>query len=106
MIFQGFYTIFYFRELSRTQYFNFLNLVLTKNLQIHYSFFIEFLFQNFSIFKNFKLNRPVFSGPTKLVRIDFISFHKNQLIFGDIVIHGGRKLNRELLQKKGLLIQL
>jgi hypothetical protein len=51
-----FYTIFHFTEFCTMRYFEFLNSVLTKNLEMDSSF-LEFLFQNF---ENFKFDQPVF----------------------------------------------
>jgi hypothetical protein len=43
LFFYDFYTILYFNEFCRTHYFEFLNLVLIKNLKIHSSFFRIFI---------------------------------------------------------------
>jgi hypothetical protein len=57
-------------------YFNFLNFILTKNLEILSSFLEFFYFKISQFFKNFKLNRLIFGEPTS-----FIGFHENQSVF-------------------------
>jgi hypothetical protein len=62
-----FYTILHFNEFCRMRYFEFFNLVLIQNLEIHSSFFRIFYFK---IFTNFKINRQVFidkMGPTGFI---------------------------------------
>jgi hypothetical protein len=69
--FHDFYTILHFDEFCRTCCFEFLNSVLTKNLEMDSSFFRIFYFKCFQIFENFKFDRLVFRKPV----------HKNQPVF-------------------------
>jgi hypothetical protein len=71
---------FHFDEFCRPRWFNFLNSVLTKNLEVDSSFFrIFYLF--FQIFENFKFDRLIFQKPEKPVSTGFSSFCENRLVF-------------------------
>jgi hypothetical protein len=81
--FHNFYNILNFDEFCRMCSFEFLNLILTKNLEIDFSF-LEIFILNFSNF--FKISNLT----AKPVTIGFHGFHKNRLVFDDIVSHGPR----------------
>jgi hypothetical protein len=62
-------------EFSRMKYFEILNSVLTKNIEINASFL------GFFISKSFEFNRSTFDEPTKPNWTGFIGFHKNRPVF-------------------------
>jgi hypothetical protein len=72
-----FYNILNFDKFYRTQSSKFLNLVLTKNIEINYSFLKKY-FNLFQVFENFKYEQTVFRKPVKLVPT---GFHKKSAGF-------------------------
>jgi hypothetical protein len=60
-------------DFSRSCYFDFLNSILIKNLEMDSSFFRIFVFQ---IFENFKFDQPIFDKPDRFFRFSTeISIH-------------------------------
>jgi hypothetical protein len=75
-LFHNFYTILHFDEFCRTRCFEFLNSVLTKNLEMDYSFFRLFI-SKFLNFWNFKFDRSVFKKLVKPILTSVFDFYEN-----------------------------
>jgi hypothetical protein len=73
--FSYFYTIFQFTKFSTTRYIEFLNSVLTKNLETDSSFFWIFYFK---FFKNLNFTDQFSINQSPQSPASFIGFHKNQ----------------------------
>jgi hypothetical protein len=73
-----FLNIFYFVIFCRMRYFEFLNSVLIKTLEMDSSFFRIFYFKKF---KNFQFDRSIFQKLMKLVPVNFSGFHENRSVF-------------------------
>jgi hypothetical protein len=69
--------IFHLYELYMTQYFEFLNSVLIKNLEIDSSLVKNFYF----IFLNFNFDQLVLKNPVKPILTGSSGFYENQLVF-------------------------
>jgi hypothetical protein len=82
-----FLNIFYFVIFCRMHYFEFLNSVLIKTLEMDSSFFRIFYFKKF---KNFQFDRSIFQKLMKLVPSISLVFMKIDQFLSDFSIHGWR----------------
>jgi hypothetical protein len=72
---------FAFAEFCSMCYFEFLNSVLIKNVEMDSSFLYNFYFNFFQNFKFFKFDRPGFKKLVKPTPTDFSGFRENRPVF-------------------------